>query len=122
MGRKIAGRLDVHGPERDGLQDGREEAVLFDEDSRRQRVNRVSFEHGDDRLRDDGPRVHAGVDEVDRAAGETNAVRQSLGLCVGARKSREKRRVDVDHPHGEGAQKHGRHEAHEPGEHRRAAR
>ena len=41
--------------------------MLLGEDARRQRLQRVAFEHGHGGLQNDGPRVEKFIDEVDGA-------------------------------------------------------
>ena len=60
----------------------RVEAMLLDEDPRRQRVLRVVVEDGHGGLQDDRPGVHALVDEVDGCAGDLDAVLEGLALGV----------------------------------------
>ena len=78
-GRRAAG-LRRHPPLGDPLQHARQELVLAPQDAQAQRLLVVAVAHRDGRLRDDGPRVGAPVDEVDGAAGRP--ARRTRGLAA----------------------------------------
>ena len=67
-------------------------------------------------LEDDRPRVDALVDEVDRGAGELDAVVERLPLRVETRERRKQRRMDVQDAAGERADEPAREDPHEAGE------
>ena len=59
--------------------------MLLDQDSRRQRLDRIVVEHRDGCLKDDGPRVKLSVDEVDGRAANAHAVFERLPLRIESR-------------------------------------
>ena len=72
------------------------EAVLLDEDARRQRLDRVVVEHRNRRLQDDRPAVELGGHQMHGRAGHPDAVLERLTLRVEAGKRGQQRRVDVE--------------------------
>src|SRR5437867_10070544 len=72
--------------------------MLLLEDPLRERLYRVFIEQWNAALEDDRTMIDPFVHEVDRAAGEADAVIESLFLGVEAREGRQQGRVDVHHP------------------------
>src|SRR6059058_1427928 len=70
-------------------------AMLFFQDSFRERSFRVVVFHRNDGLHDDGARVEVFVHEMHGAAGEFHPVFQRLALRFEARKRRQQRRMNI---------------------------
>ena len=71
-----------------------------------QNLHIVGFMDGNDRLENDGARVHAGIDKVDGTAAETDAVLQCLPLGGFSGKGRQKGWMDVHDALGKGIDQH----------------
>ena len=74
--------------------------MLFEQDARRQRIDRVVGEHRDRGLNDDRPAVQFRRHQVDRRARDAHAMRERLSLRIESRERREQRRVDIQDPIG----------------------
>ena len=69
--------------------------MFFDQDSRRESFECIVVEDRDSSLEQDRAAVEIFVDEVDRAARDFCAVRESLILRIEAGESGQQRRVDI---------------------------
>src|SRR5438034_6215612 len=87
--------------------------MLLDQDASGQRLLRVGRLHRYRSLQDDRPRVYPFVDEVDRGAGDPDAVVESLPLSVQSGERWQQRRMDVHQPSLPGADEHRTQDAHE---------
>jgi hypothetical protein len=74
--------------------------VFFGEDPRRQRLDRISVEHRDRRLKNDRTAVGFRRDDMDRRAGDAHSVVKRLPLRVKPGKPGQERRVHVQHQAG----------------------
>ena len=88
--------------------------MLLDQYSRRERVHRVTREHGDGCLKDDRPAVELRSHEVHGRASETNTVFERLTLGVETWKGGKKRRMDVEDPIGKRFEQRFPDDPHEP--------
>jgi len=90
--------------------------VFLLQNSGGKRVLGVVVCDGNDGLEDDGASVEIFVDEMDGAAGEFDAIFESLALGLEAGEGREQRRVNVEDAVGEGGDEIGGEKAHVAGE------
>jgi len=93
----------------------RVDPVLFDQNSRRQGVDRVVVQNGNSRLNNDRSGVEGTIDQMHRGSRDPGTVLERLPLRVQSGKRRKQRRMDVHDPVREGLQKHGPDEPHVPG-------
>src|SRR5690606_15402473 len=70
--------------------------VLFGEDARRKRLDRIIIEDGHDALFDDRAAVERLIDEVNGAAGPLHPVFESLALRIEPRERGQQARMDVE--------------------------
>jgi len=77
----------------------------------------VVIQNGDGLLADDGAGIHAGIHEMDGAAGDLDAMVEGLLPSFEAGEGGEEGWVDVDDAAGEGAQKVAFEDAHEAAKH-----
>src|SRR5207245_252617 len=84
----------------------RVDPMLLDQDASGQRLLRVGRLHRYRSLQDDRPRVYPFVDEVDRGAGDPDAVVESLPLSVQSGERWQQRGMDVHQPSLPGADEH----------------
>jgi hypothetical protein len=91
------GSLDDNTAFSDHREDLRIQSVFLDLDTVAQSDFIILSEHRHDALGDDGPSVHALVDQMDGAAAHGRSRCQHITVCVSAGKMREERGVDVDH-------------------------
>src|SRR5437016_369475 len=91
----------------------RQEDVLLLEDPGGEGILRVILVDRDRLLQNDGPPVHGGVDEVNRAARDFDARGDGIAVGVCPRERGEQRRMDIDDPVRERADERRGNEAHE---------
>jgi len=90
--------------------------VLFRENSRGERVGRISLENGYGALQDDRTAIELGRHKMHRDAGDLHAVLECLSLCIHAGERREKGRMNVQDAIGKRLDHCGTQHTHEPGQ------
>ena len=90
--------------------------MLLDEHSCGQRVLCVFIEDGDTGLAHNRPPIEFGGHKMYGCPGNAHTIGNRLALRVQAGKSREQRRMDIEHPAGKRVQEWSTDQAHEPRE------
>src|SRR5690348_14249118 len=81
-----------------------------------QSLRGITVQHGDRLLSDDRPGVHAGINEVTRAAGDLDSMIEGLLPGLKARERRQQARMYVDNPSGKSPEELALEHTHESGQ------